>query len=319
MLKKHVFIFALVFSLQPSPALPQSGGSSMQRLLSGWFWLARINPQQNRIQLQSLLRLHEPPSYDSNSLQFRAIDFPGGSTAVGADIRRVSQLAWRLQSETTVLVRGSRDSSSYLVYETNFPAQYMELSSSPDLAQLAHCLYSTQATRAPIWLRDVHSFTGVLSELLGRSFRRGLQTTLQSSSVFTPSIVIGRDLLSHSIYRPGRQSLNHMIYSRYGSSEYPVQPHHAVHRSDDATMIEFAAAPHTGACSFFMSPMGIMSTTLDAMGNTIMLVSNEMVILFRWLTGMCKPNEECGNPATWDRDNHKGQVNSLPLHIPRQR
>ncbi|MCW7556268.1 hypothetical protein NX722_27290 [Endozoicomonas gorgoniicola] len=312
MLKKHVLIIFLALSLLPSPVLSQSEIASLQRLLNGWIWLARIPSQQTGIQLESLIRTSVLAT-GSNTLMVRAIDFPGGSTAVGADIRQVSRLGWRLQPESTVRVYDYERGAGYLAHEGNYPSQHMALDSQSDLIQLASCLDSTRLSHAPLWLDGAHSFTGVLSGLLDTSFRRGLLTSLQSSSLFTSSITTSQHLGALSIYRPDQQPLNHMVYSRYGPSGDLRKLHPVTHQADNTTLMQFAATPHTGACSLFLSPMGIISTTLDSSGNTIMLISHSLAIAFQWFTGMCRPDEDCGNPATWDRDNRDRQVNSLPL------
>ena len=313
MLKKHVLIIFLAFSLLPSPVLSQSGITSLQRLLNGWIWLARIPPQQTGIQLESLIRTSVPGT-DNNTLMLSAIDFPGGSTAVGPNIRQVSRLGWRLQPESTVLVYDSGQGADYVAHERNYSTQHMAIPSRSDLIQLASCLYNRHSPHAPLWLHDTHSFTGVLSGLLDTSFRRGLLTTLQSSTLFTPSIISSQHLGALSIYRPDQQPFNHLVYSRYGIlGDLRQLLRSVIHRTDNTTLMQFAATPHTGACSLFLSPQGIISTTLDASGNTIMLISHALAIAFEWFSGMCRPDEDCGNPATWDRDNRDRQINSLPL------
>lgn len=208
MLKKQTLIIIIALLLMSFFPHAHPSRVPLLRLLNGWTWLLRLNPQLRTLQFHFLIQTDYPDVGEANTLLLHAIPFPGGAVSIGANIHQVRSLGWRTQPESTVLLHNTQHESGYMVQESGYDPQIIQIYGISDLRQLASCLAGAGTPRAPLYMSHTHSFTGVLNGLLSTGFRRGLLTPAQFEAVFDPSIASGQYLSAHAIYNPdnrGRQ------------------------------------------------------------------------------------------------------------------
>lgn len=297
-----LIIFTVVYS-----GSVQSGRHSLVQSLSGWLWLARSGPGQRIPQLQYLMRMTNGLQ-STGGPQFSAIAAPR-PISPGNSLRQICRQPWRVQPEATIVTDYQDGVARYQVHEPGYEPQQIEALGLPDLEEITDCLFDEQLPHVPLWVENVHSFPGVLSGLLYPPVRRGMTSMVESASIFTPDLILGRRLDSAFIYTPSFNKPNHYLFA-LGSRQDSIQTQYQ--GAAGQTLVQIGATPHPGACSVFHWGQEILVMTLDSVGNIVMLSTHRLLMALGWFSGECRPHDDCARPEEWDPDRKGYQSNSLP-------
>ena len=309
---KQALVFLVCTLLSPATWV-QAHNNPVQRFFGQWLWLIEHNPQRGSA-FRYLIRPGFVRTHDTMS--FIVTPVPGTPMNIGDNINWIRERAWRREPETTMVIGQHARQFRYQVSEPGYVRRKMTLPSAPDLWAVAQCLLSTRVDPfLPSGMDNVHSLPLMMNGLLSPAYRRGLLAQAQPYGELSREVTAGRQLYAHSNYEPEFYSPIHFLFSRHG---YEEDDHsQTVYHSQNRTFIQLGGCPHVASCSLFFWGGHILASTLDPTGNVVILASHYLLVRLKWISGACKPGENCMDPSNWDRGNMDRQSNFFPVRTGR--